>query len=157
MKITDTHVYFWNGFMSNWFKSKFSVKGYTYNCGEQYMMHMKALLCGDVPTANKIMESQFPSEQKFFGRCVQNYDEAAWSANRVHLMVVGLREKFKQNPSLGKQLKDTGDRIIVEASPEDTIWGVGLHETDPLILDEKNWKGQNLLGQVLMKVRETII
>jgi ribA/ribD-fused uncharacterized protein len=156
MKTTTTHVYFWKGYMSNWFKSPFVYEGITYNNGEQYMMHQKALLCGDITTAKKIMETERPDEQKFLGRCIQNYDEAAWSANRESIVFKGLCQKFLQNPKLHHLLKSTGDKVLVEASPYDCIRGVGLEEEDPLILDEANWKGQNLLGKVLMKVRAAV-
>jgi ribA/ribD-fused uncharacterized protein len=86
----------------------------------------------------------------------KNYDDLIWSIHRLSKMTIVNILKFEQNEGFRKELLDTGDKILVEASPYDTIWGVGLSEDDPLILDEKNWKGTNLLGVSLMEVRRMI-
>jgi ribA/ribD-fused uncharacterized protein len=95
-----------------------------------------------------------PSVAKDLGREVRNYNDEQWSVVRFGYMVDVCFEKFKQNPHRLETLLSTGDRIIVEASPHDRVWGVGLHWTDEKILDEKNWKGENLLGKALMRVRD---
>lgn len=120
------------------------------------MMYRKAMLFGDVNTAHAILLTGNPKEQKELGRLVSNYDEAVWSAKRVDIMVEGLFEKFNQNLPLKIALLDTGDTLLVEASPVDRIWGIGLTEDDPRALDQSTWRGQNLLGIVLMRVREKI-
>ena len=156
MRTTDTHVYFYTGIYSNWHPCTFKVYGCTFNCGEQYMMYMKAVLFEDSFTASKILDSTSPREQKDLGRRVQGYDDNIWDTERLDIMSYGLYYKFDQNPEFKQQLLDTGDRILVEASPYDTIWGVGLKEDDDTILDEQLWRGQNLLGKALMNVRGTI-
>jgi ribA/ribD-fused uncharacterized protein len=157
MKITDTHVYFWKGYLSQWFKSKMVDEfGVEYNCCEQFMMYRKALLFKDHEIAKKILATSNPREQKELGRLVKNYDEKKWLAMREIIVTDGNLFKFAQNESLKSELLKTENRIIVEASPFDKIWGVGLDEENPLILDEKNWQGLNLLGKCLMKVRESI-
>ena len=52
-----------------------------------------------------------------------------------------------------QSLLNTKDAILVEGNPHDKIWAVGLKDTDPLIMNPKNWKGTNWLGEVLMGVR----
>lgn len=161
MRTTDTHVYFWKGYLSNWNLTDFWWEAdgempFKFNCGEQYMMFRKAVMFGDTETAIKIMQTNIPKEQKDLGRQVKNYDDAKWSAQRFDIMVDGLYERFSQNTDIREKLLATGDKILVEASPYDNIWGVGLEETDDAILDEKNWQGQNLLGKVLMEVRSVL-
>ena len=120
------------------------------------MMYRKAIMFGDVNIAQAILLTGNPKEQKDLGRMVANYDEATWAAKRVGIMVEGLFEKFNQNPLLKEALLNTGDTIIVEASPVDRIWGIGLTEDDPRALDQSTWRGQNLLGITLMQVRDAI-
>lgn len=157
MKVTETHVYFWKGFLSQW--SKYDMKdsnGLLFNCCEQYMMYQKAIFFNDFDTVARIMMEPNPKKQKDYGRLVRNYDEKEWNEVRQKVVENGNILKFSQNQELYDCLMLTKDRIIVEASPFDIIWGVGLGEDDPLILDEKNWRGQNLLGKALMNVREEL-
>ena len=120
------------------------------------MMYQKAIMFGDVNIANAILLTDNPKEQKDLGRMVVGYNDALWAAKRVEIMVNGLFEKFNQNNTLKDALVKTGDTIIAEASPVDRIWGIGLPEDDPRALDQSKWLGQNLLGIVLMKVRDAI-
>lgn len=120
------------------------------------MMYAKAMLFDDLETAQKILDSKSPVDQKAFGRAVRNYVEEVWVANRIEIMVLGLYAKFSQNEHLKKALLDTGDTEIAEASPVDSIWGIGLAEDDPRAQDKATWKGQNLLGIVLMRVRDEL-
>ena len=106
----------------------------------------------DPSKVDAIAQATQPDKAKALGRAVQNYDDAVWSSVRYDKMVDVLRAKFKE-PFMRDILLRTGDRIIVEASPYDRIWGVGLDVEDTRILDEKNWRGQNLLGKALMDVR----
>jgi len=151
-------TFFWQNRspFSNWYPSKFSCNGVDYTRGEQYMMHQKALLFGDTSVAEAIMLTDNPKEQKDLGRMVSNYDDKVWSAKRIDIMVEGLFEKFNQNENLKQALLDTGDTEIVEASPYDLIWGIGYTEDRPEAQDKSKWRGQNLLGIVLMKVRDKI-
>jgi hypothetical protein len=97
---------------------------------------------------------KYPQDAKGIGRQIRNYNDRIWSAKRYHAMVQVLEAKF-EDPELKEILLATGDRIIVEASPYDRIWGVGLSEEDD-DLYKGNWKGQNLLGKALMEVREKL-
>ena len=138
---------------TNWYPSKFVWKGIQFTRGEQYMMYRKAILFGDKETAAAILATDNPADQKDLGRAVKNYDDATWAAVRYDVMVEGLFEKFNQNSKLKRALLDTGDSIIAEASPYDLIWGIGFTEDQPEAQDQTKWRGQNLLGKVLMEVR----
>lgn len=142
---------------SNWFISDFEVKGVRFNCVEQFMMYCKAKLFGDESTANAIMAATHPRDQKALGRSVTGYDDAEWCSRRVRIVAHGCYAKFSQNDVLRRALLETGDTVLVEASPYDRIWGVGLAEHDPRILDPRQWRGQNLLGIALADARERLL
>ena len=141
---------------SNWYMCPFTHDGILYNCSEQYMMDKKARLFNDTEVAEMIMEQVHPRKQKFLGRQVRGYTDSAWMSVCQEVMVAGLTSKFQQDPYSLKTLLDTGDTIIAEASPSDRIWGIGLSKDDIRALDESQWQGKNLLGRVLMKVRDDI-
>ena len=155
MITTDTHVYFWNGIYSNWGNCHFEdfSTGIKFKNSEQAFMWYKAQVFSDVETMELIQKESNPKLVKALGRQVKNFNDAMWNELRFDKMVYVNELKFSQNPYYGQILKNTGTRILVEASPYDKIWGVGLLETDPLIYDEKNWKGLNLLGKALIEVR----
>lgn len=140
-------------FLSNWHPAVFTYRGRQFNCVEQFMMFAKAKMFGDEGAADKIMATTDPRKQKAMGRNVQGYDDALWAAKRLNIVTVACREKFSQNPALLAQLLATKDTIIVEASPYDKVWGIGVGENDPRALDPSKWLGLNLLGEALMKVR----
>lgn len=158
MKTTDTFCLFHGAddVLSNWHASPFSYKGFQFNCVEQFMMFSKAKMFGDEETAKQVMATHDPKTQKALGRKVKNYDDMAWSAKRLSIVAVGCREKFRQNPVLLKALLDTEDRVLVEASPYDRVWGIGLSKDDPRSLDPGKWQGLNLLGEALMAVRKRL-
>lgn len=160
MRVTDTHVYFWSGIYSQWEPARFvgNLHGDVrmFSCAEQYMMAKKAEMFGDFGIMELIMTTDNPKQQKALGRQVANFDVDVWEKHALDIVTVGSTLKFIQNPKLLKKMQSHGDRILVEGSPVDTIWGVGLHFTDPLIEDSRNWKGKNLLGEALMKAREII-
>lgn len=116
---------------SNFTKSSFTVDGIEFICGEQWIMYSKAKLFNDHEICNQILSSTKPAEIKKLGRQVKNYDEETWKTNRLPLAERGLLEKFKQDDSALTALLNSGDDIIVEASPTDKIWGVGLKVNDP--------------------------
>lgn len=156
---TDDYVFFWAGPFSNWEPCTFSwsVGGCAtkFNCSEQAMMAAKANLFGDKESHRKIMESKDPKAQKAYGRAVSGYVESKWVAVREEVTDSFLLRKFYQNEKLKRILLDTGDKIIVEASPYDKVWGIGMGVNNyPDILDQSKWKGQNLLGESLMRVRK---
>ncbi|KWE32642.1 NADAR family protein [Burkholderia territorii] len=138
---------------SNWHPCCFTYHEVAFNSVEQFMMYAKALLFDDHATAAAILASASPREQKRLGRSVRGFDDARWVQVRESIMFVGCREKFRQNEVFLTALRATGTSILVEASPYDRIWGVGLGEHDPLIADPSAWQGLNLLGKALMRVR----
>ena len=156
MKYTDTHVYFWGGPFSNWDNCHFVCGGIKFHNTEQAFMWWKAKFFNDEETAKKIELEFNPSEVKRLGRLVKNYKDDECSVVRMLYMIEVNEQKFNQNPFYKEILIRTENRVLVEASPYDKIWGVGLAEDNPLILDEKNWLGQNLLGKALMEVRKKI-
>lgn len=128
----------------------------TYNCAEMYMMARKARLFNDKETYTKIRNTKSPKEQKQLGREVKRFDFDIWNKHCQDIVYEGNLAKFSQNEWLKQKLLDTGDAILVEASPVDKIWGIGLAPDDPRALDEDQWQGQNLLGKALMRVRDSL-
>gem|GEM_PF-2538663 len=142
--------------MSNWTPSNLKIyyDGELFTNSEQIFMYIKAKFFGDENKAGEIVRlGSNPAIAKKLGREVSGYDEEAWSTSRFDAMYAAVKAKFESDRVLTKQLMETDTKTLVEASPVDIIWGVGIHEKDDAILDESNWKGQNLLGKVLMKVR----
>ncbi len=162
----DDFVFFWghhegkNGVgkscFSQWYPCAFEVDGQQYNCAEQYMMAQKAKLFDDEEIYGQILLETDPKAIKRLGRLVKNYDDAVWSAKRFEVVVKGNMAKFSQNEALRKFLLGTGSRIIVEASPKDRLWGIGLDEFAKDAVDPTLWKGENLLGFALMEVRDRL-
>jgi ribA/ribD-fused uncharacterized protein len=156
----EEFTFFWSGPFSQWAKCKFTVRNVEYNCTEQYMMAQKALLFNDDAAYSKIMAERDPRQQKKLGRTIQNFDKATWDQHRYTIVLVGNIAKFSQDADLKQILMETDLTTLVEASPLDDIWGIGLGEKtrdgDPVpeVYDRSQWKGLNLLGQVLTQVRE---
>ena len=155
--VTDTHVYFWHepAPFANWTYSPFKMRGHEFATAEMGMMWLKAQLFHDSDTAAKILRAKSAKSCKALGRKVAGFDEAIWVAHREEIMEEVLMNKFTQNADLGAHLAATGARTIVEASPLDKIWGIGLSVENILAVgeDEKKWRGLNLLGRALMRVR----
>jgi hypothetical protein len=156
MRSTDKYVFFWRGTFSQWHRSYFAIDGVAYNAAEQYMMAGKARLFNDLDTLEKIMKTKNVRTQKHLGREVKNFDPAIWTDNCLDIVVAGNYAKFTQNEEMKQELLATGDKTLVEASPYDKIWGIGMAEDHPDVLDESKWKGTNLLGKALMIVRDKI-
>jgi ribA/ribD-fused uncharacterized protein len=153
-RVTDTHVYFWGDpTLSNWGPAEFNHKGLHFYNSEQAYMYEKAMYFDDNEIAQQILENDNPSTAKSLGRKVKNFNPESWDGAAYEYMIDVCYAKFKQNPELAEVLLSTGNKTLVEGSPHDKIWGVGLHWADEEILDEANWKGQNLLGKALMEVR----
>lgn len=142
--------------LSQWHYSPFSVEGVKYLTAEHYMMGKKALLFNDNEIYEKVMKTVQPSDVKSLGRKIKNFDEELWSSKCFDIVVNGNYHKFSQNHKLKEFLAKTGDKVLVEASPYDCIWGIGLEEEDSRCLDVKSWRGKNLLGFALMEVRDMI-
>jgi ribA/ribD-fused uncharacterized protein len=147
--------FFWDGPFSQWHPSPMTIDGGTYNCAEQYMMYIKAQIFEDEDTATKIMESQHPAQQKALGRKVKNFDKKKWDAIARLVVYKGNMNKFQQNDELRERLMETTG-TIVEASPHDPIWGIGLSENDPRCKSRDTWQGTNWLGEVVTAVREQL-
>ena len=156
MLVIDKYYFFLSGQFSQWYKSTFIINGVAYRCAEQYMMAEKARLFEDYTMLDLIMRSSNPRDHKNYGRRVSNFDPIIWNKESFEIVKRGNLAKFTQNEELKKNLLDTEYKIIVEAAPYDRIWGVGLSENDPNILDESKWRGENRLGKALMEVRSII-
>ncbi|WP_276501791.1 NADAR family protein [Terrimonas pollutisoli] len=141
---------------SQWLPSEFIVDGTRYLSAEHWMMAGKALLFNDKTTCEKIIASEKPSLAKSLGREVKDFDAKVWERFCYELVVEGNRYKFSQNQALKDFLVNTGEKVIVEASPTDTIWGIGLAQDAKEALDPVRWKGTNLLGFALMEVRDIL-
>ena len=142
--------------LSQWWPATFSVDGRTYATAEHYMMAQKAELFGDQETFAAILSASDPSQAKSLGRRVRGFDEERWVAHRIDVAVRGNLAKFGQNPRLQDWLLATGDAVLVEASPVDRIWGIGLAANDARARDPDSWQGLNLLGFALMKTRDSL-
>ena len=139
---------------SQWFESPFTVDNVIYKTSEHYMMAHKALLFDDKTNFEKIINSNKPGEAKEFGRQVLNYDDQVWNENKSDIVKLGNIHKFNQNSIIADYLLKTENRILVEASPVDAIWGIGLSQDSKDIDNIYAWRGKNLLGFVLMEVRD---
>ncbi|MGJ7564214.1 NADAR family protein [Variovorax sp. GB1R11] len=141
---------------SQWFEAEFKVDGLRYRTAEHFMMTGKARLFDDAQTCERILAARTPGEAKKLGREIRGFDEAAWVEARLDIVTQGNIEKFAQNAALGAFLLGTGHQVLVEASPVDPIWGIGLAATDPAAQDPRAWRGLNLLGFALMAARDAL-
>ena len=138
---------------SQWYEAPFHCDGNTFLTAEHWMMHQKALLFEDHKMAAKMLTTPYPGDVKNMGRKVANFDEELWDQEKITIVRLGNLLKFSQNAELEGILLDTGDAVLVEASPYDDIWGIGMKDSHPNANDPSKWKGENLLGFVLMDVR----
>lgn len=146
-----------NGFLSNWWKSDFTVSGHTFNCVEQYMMWSKAMLFKDTESAQKILSSSNPHDIKALGRKVKNFDDAKWCAVCRDVVFTACYAKFTQSDRLKSMiLKFPSNTEFVECSPYDRRWGIGLSASDTRSDDKSLWQGSNWLGECLSKVRKKL-
>ena len=159
MRTTPLYTFFcgWRAPFSNFHPALFTYRGVQFYTSEQFFMYCKAQLFSDAEAAKRISVTVNPAFAKKIGREIRHYNEKHWEQYRETVMYVGCREKFLQNKLLLDQLVLTTGTELVEASPTDPVWGVGLEENDPLIDDERNWRGQNLLGKILTQVRDDIL
>lgn len=151
---TDKFVFFYGGVFSQWFYHDMEIDGVTYNCAEQYMMAMKAKTFNDTASLEKIMGTFDPREQKAYGRKVQGFDADMWNCVAKNYVYKANLAKFSGD--LKQDLLETGDRELVEASPYDKIWGIGLGMDSKHLTDKTKWQGTNWLGETLMRVRDTL-
>lgn len=142
---------------SQWYRCRFEADGHVFNCMEQYMMLGKARLFGDAETSEKIMAADHPRQHKALGRAVKPFDDKVWRRERETIVLTGNRAKFTQSEELRALLLATAGTTLVEASPYDRIWGIGLGAKDPRAQDPAQWRGQNLLGKILTQLREELL
>lgn len=144
------------GCLSQWWPCSFVVDGQEFASAEHYMMWRKALLFEDGAVAARVLTAASPAEAKALGREVSGFSEPAWVSSRQEIVVSANLAKFGQDPALRSYLVGTGSRVLVEASPLDRVWGIGLTADDPRATDPSSWLGLNLLGEALMEVRSRL-
>ncbi len=142
--------------LSQWWLADFVVGGITYRSTEHWMMAEKARLFKDEATLGRILAAKSPAEAKKLGREIQGFAPEIWEAHKVEIVTAGNLHKFGQNQELAKFLLATSDRVLVEASPVDTIWGIGLAADSADATSPAQWQGPNLLGFALMEVRDQL-
>lgn len=150
------YTFFYKSKLSQWHMVNFFVDGIPYICCEQYMMAQKALLFGDMQSHAEIMEADHPRDHQKLGRMIKGFDQELWDESKYSIVYTGNYHRFSQNDEDWQWLNATGNTMLVEASPIDRVWGIGMDMKDPDINDESKWRGQNLLGKVLTEVRDTI-
>jgi len=156
---TNEYEFFWSNDSPylQWHKTNFRLNNVEYSSAEQFMMAKKAELFGDIEIKNQILSTNNVRKQKQLGRQVSNFDESKWNENKIKIVYIANNLKFSQNEELRTKLLETKDKYIVEASPVDAIWGIGIAPDDPRRFNRAKWRGQNLLGKILTQLREDII
>ncbi len=144
------------GCFSQWWESEFVIDNIKYKTAEHYMMAEKARLFQDEEVLEEILVSEHPYDAKKLGRKVKNFDPAIWDEHKFEIVVRGNHAKFSQQEELQTFLLNTGDRVLVEASPRDRIWGIGMGQSNEKAMNPNLWRGHNLLGYVLMEVRDQL-
>jgi ribA/ribD-fused uncharacterized protein len=152
----EKFTFFWSGPFSQWHRRGFVLDGIEFNTAEQFMMFQKAHIFGDAAIALEIMDTSDPRKQKDLGRKVKNFNVEVWNANAKMVVYRGSMAKYGQNPDLLTELRNTKGTTIVEASPDDTIWGIGLGADDPRAQSRDTWLGTNWLGEILTLVRDDL-
>jgi ribA/ribD-fused uncharacterized protein len=157
--LVETYYYFWETKhpFSQWHKCVFEVDTITFTSAEQYMMYSKAILFGDIESGNKILGTSNVREQKQLGRQVKNFNKEIWDLNAASIVYKGNKEKFIQNKEFLDLLLSTRGQTIVEASPDDKIWGIGLTKDQDESKSIFTWNGLNWLGIVLTELREEFL
>ena len=144
------------GCLSQWWPAEFTVNGHRFATAEHYMMWRKATLFGDDEIAGHILTAAHPRRAKDLGRQVRDFDQHLWEQRRFDIVVDGSVAKFGQHEPLLAYLLGTGERVLVEASPTDRVWGIGLAASDERAADPGAWRGLNLLGFALMRARQIL-
>lgn len=160
MDITS-YTYFYKvnepfGFLSQFYLTNFSDGVFQYGCAEQYMMAKKAQLFGDMPNLYRVLACDKPQDCKNIGREVRNFNPRVWENVKWEIVFTGNLYKFTQNLDLQKKLLATTG-ILVEASPDDKIWGIGLSQANAEQIEKYRWPGQNLLGKILTSIRDILL
>lgn len=162
------YLYFWGhrpqrdgsigkGCLSQWWPAPFTAEGVEYATAEHWMMARKARLFGDVEAERRVIAATSPRQAKSAGRAVRGFDQQVWERERFAIVVEGSVRKFGHQGELREYLLGTSSRVLVEASPLDKVWGVGLAADDPRLRDPAQWRGLNLLGFALMEARTRLL
>jgi len=144
------------GCLSQWYAGGFNHQGIYYSSAEHWMMAQKATLFEDLECRKQILQAATPNDAKALGRKIKQFDTKKWDAASYQIVVEGNYLKFSQEDKLKDFLLSTKDKILVEASPYDTIWGIGMLADDPRATDPQKWAGINKLGFALMEVRDLL-
>jgi ribA/ribD-fused uncharacterized protein len=163
-----SYLYFWghrpypkglasNSCLSQWYASPFKYDGMRYMTAEHFMMAQKARLFGDTSTLDRILKASSPGAAKSLGREVSGFEQSLWENHRFEYVVRGNLAKFEAHKDIAEFLLNTGNKVLVEASPVDSVWGIGLAPEDEKARDPNKWQGLNLLGFALMVVRERLL
>ncbi len=157
--LKEEYYYFWETKhpFSQWHKCNFEVDNINFSSAEQYMMYSKAILFEDFKIAGEILKTNNVRKQKNLGRQVKNFELNKWKKNSIEIVYKGNKAKFIQNNEFKKLLLSTKGKTIVEASPDDSIWGIGLLENDERAKSIFEWNGTNFLGIVLTELREEFL
>jgi ribA/ribD-fused uncharacterized protein len=162
------YLYFWGhqpqrdggvgkGCLSQWWHAPFEADGVEYATAEHWMMARKARLFGDAQAESRAIAATHPRQAKAAGRSVRGFDQQVWERECYGIMVEGNLRKFGQHSELREYLLGTSSRVLVEASPLDRVWGVGLGVEDERLRDPAQWRGLNLLGFALMEARTRLL
>lgn len=165
--LSPKYVFFWGhksdaeqinrSCLSQWYEAPFVLDGITYKTAEHYMMAQKAQLFNDEARFQQIINADDPSRAKALGRSVANFNEAVWSQACFEIVINANIGKFTQNAHLGDYLRATQNRVLVEASPVDRSWGIGLASDHEYAQIPSQWNGANYLGFALMEVRDFLL
>jgi len=156
-RTTDKYVLFWGSIFSQWQKVDFTdINGTKFSSAEQFMFYYKARIFNDQVNLKKIMGTRDPKKQKAYGREVKNFKKSVWEKHARQIVFLANFYKFSQNPNMKEKLLSFKGLDFVEASPHDSIWGIGLHYENKLAEDKENWNGMNFLGEAINSVRNII-
>jgi ribA/ribD-fused uncharacterized protein len=155
----ERFVFFWQSEspFSQWHPSPFEHRGERFVTAEQWMMAAKARLFGDHTVRDAILATSDPAEQKALGREVRGFDAERWSEHAFGVVYAGNALKFGAGSPLRQALFDTAGHTLVEASPYDRIWGIGLLASDERALRRAAWQGENRLGAALTALRDHML
>lgn len=143
--------------LSQWYRSSFVINGIEYNTAEQWMMYSKAVLFDDIVKSKEILNEYNPLHQRKLGRMVKGFNKDVWDQNKESIVYQGNLEKFNQDKLLRQFLLGTANKILAEASPTDLVWGIGYNINDERRFIVDKWRGKNLLGIILMKIRTILL
>jgi len=143
--------------LSQWWTARFEIEGITYSCAEQFMMAEKARMFHDKEMLSLILGAKHPKAMKAYGRSVRNFNQEIWENSCYDIVKKASMAKFSQNRELWEFLRSTKNRILVEASPRDRIWGIGMGKSNPDAKCPVKWKGSNLLGFALTEARDILM